>query len=201
MSENKNLKNKGKVLRTTIYVKNMVCPRCISVVEGILSDLDLNLEYIKLGEIGLFSQVGKETKIVLSQKLLENGFELLEDDRTKLVEQVKTLIINQIHYSEDSIKINYSDLLADKTNMEYTSLSKLFSQVSGMTIEKFIMKHKIEKVKELLFYNELNLSQISLKMNYSSVAHLSSSFKKETGMPPTEFKKTAKPSHDSLDSF
>lgn len=179
----------------------MVCPRCISTVEDIFKKLNINLLTIQLGEVSTSIKINKSQKNELKNRLIDNGFELLEDNKSKLIAQIKSIIIDQIHQQGDSLKINFSRLLADKLNLEYTSLSKLFSSVEGITIERFILKQKIEKVKELLFYNQLSLSEIAFQMNYSSVAHLSSQFKKEIGMTPSEFKKNRHPSHKSLDSL
>lgn len=185
----------------TIYIKNMVCPRCIDSVRGILDDLKTPLISIQLGEVGLVNELSSSQKVELSDKLKERGFELLEDQKSKVIEQVKSLIIEQIHYSKEVLIVNFSTLLSEKINHEYTSLSKLFSSVEGLTIERFILKQKIEKVKELIFYKELTLSEIAFQMGYCSVAHLSAQFKKETGMSPSEFKKLNITSRKSLDNL
>ena len=179
----------------------MVCPRCIATVEDIFDELNIEIKMIQLGEVSSILEINEAQKKQLEQKLLQNGFELLKDNKSKLITQIKSLVVDQIHHKSDNLKINFSTLLAEKLNHEYTSLSKLFSSVEGMTIERFILKQKIEKVKELLFYNQLTLSEIAFLLNYSSSAHLSSQFKKETGMTPSQFKKIRKPGHRSLDSL
>lgn len=179
----------------------MVCPRCIETVRRIFNDLHAELQSIELGEVKVNSKLSSGQLEQLSQNLLTHGFELLEDQKSKLINQIKSLIVDQIHYQKESLNINFSSLLSEQLNHEYTSLSKLFSSVEGITIEKFILKQKVEKVKELLFYDELTLTEIAFKMNYSSVAHLSNQFKKETGMTPSDFKRLRKPGHRPLDNL
>ncbi|UII26361.1 AraC family transcriptional regulator [Fulvivirga maritima] len=185
--------------KSTLYIKNMVCPRCISAVENTLSQLNLQAEKVQLGQVDLAEELNETTKEALKIKLNEVGFELLESAKSSLISQIKSLIIEQIHHKEEPLNENFSSFIAEHLNHEYSYLSKLFSSVEGVTIEKYIARQKIEKVKELLFYNELSLSEIALKMNYSSVAYLSTQFKKETGMTPTQFKQMHKPGHSSLD--
>ena len=187
--------------KNIIHIKNMVCPRCIDTVEHIFADLELDISSIALGEVITQNEISKDQKETLNKKLYERGFELLEDNKSKLIGKIKTLIINYIHYPEESIHINFSTYLSDQLHQEYSYLSRLFSYVEGITIEKFMVSQKIEKVKELFFYDELTLSEIAFKMDYSSVAYLSSQFKKETGLTPTQFKKQRKPGHNHLDSF
>ncbi len=129
------------------------------------------------------------------------GFELLETGKSALISQIKSLIIGQIHYKTESLKVNFSTFLAESLHHDYSYLSRLFSSVEGITIEKFITQQKIERVKELLFYNQLTLSEIAFQLDYSSTAHLSSQFKKETGMTPSAFKSQHKPGHRHLDSI
>lgn len=184
-----------------LHIKNMVCPRCITTVRNIFNGLNIELKSVQLGEVQTSVDISESQKLQLEQELLKNGFEILKDHNAKLISEIKSLIVNQIHYSQESLKVNFSTLLSEKLNHEYTSLSKLFSSVEGVTIERYILKQKIEKVKELLFYNELTLSEIAFQLDYSSSAHLSSQFKKETGMTPSEFKKMRKPGHQSLASL
>jgi len=184
-----------------VHIKNMVCPRCIAAVNNIFSELDIDISAIQLGEVITNSELNEEQKDLLSEKLKLNGFELLQDQKSKLINEIKTIIIDQIHHNHQRLNINFSTLLAEKLHHEYTSLSKLFSSIEGITIERFILKQKIEKVKELIFYDELTLTEIAHLMDYSSVAHLSAQFKKETGMTPSVFKKLRKPSHHPLDSL
>lgn len=184
-----------------LYIKNMVCNRCIASVESILNELNIDFSKIKLGLVRLKNDIDINKRNLLINKLDEVGFELLEDNKSKLISQIKSILIKKIHYDSEDDNLNYSVILSDTLNHEYTYLSKLFSSVEGITIERFIIKQKVERVKELIFYNEFNLSEIAYKLNYSSVAHLSSQFKKEIGMSPSEFKKLNKPSRRRLDSF
>ena len=179
----------------------MLCPRCISAVEKVFEGQLIEIRTIQLGEVTTVKNISESQKAALGEALIISGFELLENNKSKLIGRIKTIIIDQIHHQPQQLKINFSSYLAEKLNQEYTSLSRLFSSVEGITIERFILKHKIERVKEFLFYKEHTLSEIAFKMDYSSVAHLSAQFKKETGMTPTEFKKIRKPSHNSLDSL
>ncbi|MCH7534288.1 MAG: helix-turn-helix transcriptional regulator [Bacteroidetes bacterium] len=179
----------------------MVCPRCIESVKDVFDELSIETHSIKLGEVLTSVNVSSNQKDELEKKLSDKGFELLEDNKAKIISQIKSIIIDQIHHNNDSLNINFSALIAGKLHQEYTRLSKLFSSVEGITIERFIMNQKIERVKEFLFYDELTLSEIAFKMQYSSVAHLSSQFKKETGMTPTEFRKMKKPGHKALDNL
>jgi AraC-like DNA-binding protein len=183
----------------TIYVKNMVCPRCIDTVDDIFKKLKIKIASVELGEVVISETISATQRSKLKLYLESRGFELLQDYKSKLISQIKAIIIAQIHKREGGEKFKFSDLISNKLNHEYSSLSKLFSSVEGITIERFILKQKIERVKELLFYNQLTLSQIAFQMDYSSVAHLSSQFKKETGMTPTNFKALRKPGHQSLD--
>lgn len=179
----------------------MVCPRCIDTVKKVFSDQNIDISAIQLGEVTTMAGIDEEQNKLLKKSLLSNGFELLEDHNSRLIGQIKTTIIDQVHHDSDTLLINFSTLLAEKLNHDYTYLSKLFSSVEGTTIERYIVKQKIEKVKELLFYDQLTLSEIAFQMNYSSTAHLSAQFKKETGMTASEFKKLRKPGHQSLDSL
>lgn len=185
----------------TLLIKNMVCPRCILAVRGILQDLQIATDRIELGQITLSSALDAAKREELSKRLLSVGFELLEPGRSSLISQIKILIIDQIHHRNEPLRENFSSFLSGRLHHEYSYLSRLFSSVEGITIEKFITKQRIEKVKELLFYDELTLSEIAFKMDYSSVAYLSTQFKKETGMTPTEFKNSRQPDHRHLDSL
>ena len=179
----------------------MVCPRCIDSVKEIFSDMKIDTSQIELGEVITPSPIGTKDKQILKSKLAERGFELLEDQNSKAIAQIKAIVVEQIHYNKEPLTINFSTLLSEKLNQDYTALSKLFSSVEGVTIEKYLLKQKIEKVKELIVYNELNLSEIAFQLNYSSVAHLSSQFKKETGMTPSAFKKLDIKVRKNLDSL
>lgn len=179
----------------------MVCPRCIETVRTIFSDLQIGVTAIRLGEVTTTDKIPKDRRTKIEELLDNSGFELLHDQNSQLIAQIKSSIIQQIHYGEEALKVNFSTMLADSLHHDYGQLSRLFSSVEGITIEKFILKQKIEKVKELIFYNELTLSEIAFKMNYSSVAHLSNQFKKETGMTATQFRNQHNPRHKPLDSL
>jgi AraC-like DNA-binding protein len=186
---------------TTLHIKNMVCPRCVVSVKEVFDAANLSIQSIALGEIVLNGEFNAKQKKMVSEMLEERGFELLEDNQSKLISKIKTLLIHSIQYNTQPLHINVSDYLSENLNHEYAYLSRLFSSVEGVTIEKFVLSQKIEKVKELIFYNELTLSEIADQMGYSSVAYLSAQFKKETGMTPTEFKKQKDPGLSSLDSL
>lgn len=179
----------------------MVCPRCIDTVREIFNDFDIEISSIELGEITTSHKISTSQKSELKEKLPLRGFELLEDNKSKLISQIKSIIVAQIHHSEEVLTVNFSSLLADELNHEYSSLSRLFSSVEGITIERFIVKQRIERVKEFIIYNELTFSEIAFRMNYSSVAHLSAQFKKEIGMTPSQFKKLKKQDRQSLDTI
>lgn len=184
-----------------ILIKNMVCPRCIEAVRMSLEELDIRYDSIELGKVALPTPLSSDLKVGLSKSLISKGFELLESKNAALISQIKSLIVEQIHHSDQNLGENYSTFLTEKLQHEYTALSRLFSQVEGITIERFITRQKIERVKELLFYDQLSLSQIAFNLNYSSVAYLSSQFKKETGMTPSEFKKNQSGERKSLDKI
>ncbi len=182
-----------------ILIKNMVCPRCVEAVKDSLLDLEIGFSGIELGKVTLNQELPDDLKSKLASALKSKGFELLESKTSALISQIKSIIIEQIHYSDQSLGENFSSYLAEKLDHEYTSLSRLFSQVVGITIEKYITRQKIERVKEFLFYDQLSLSEIAFKLGYSSVGYLSSQFKKETGMTPSEFKKNHSGERKGLD--
>ena len=184
-----------------IHIKNMVCPRCIQAIEGVLADMNIPFSQIVLGQAVINRQLSVAEYGELAVRVKNLGFELLEPGKSALISQIKTLIIEQIHYKEEALTVNFSVYLSEQLNYDYSYLSRLFSSVEGITIEKFITRQKIERIKELLFYDQLTLSEIAFKMNYSSVAYLSAQFKKETGMTPTAFKQTQQPGHHALDSI
>ncbi len=173
-----------------IYIKNMVCSRCIKVVKDELEKMNIEYNHVTLGEAELSSQIDPARTARLKEALLVNGFELIDDSKTKLIEDVKKLIIGSIYDKTDDKpdSINYSDFLSQKTGKPYTYLSTLFSSVENLTVEKYIITQKIERAKELLVYGELTLSEIAYRLGYSSTQHLSSQFKKITGFTPSYFK-------------
>lgn len=167
----------------------MVSIRCKMVVKSELDKLGLHYSVVNLGEVNVYETISNEQREILKAALLKTGLELMDDKKAMLVEKIKNIIIEMVHYSEEVPKTNFSDFLSLKLNLNYTYLANLFSEVTGITIEHYIINHKIERVKELLIYDELSLTEISYKLNYSSVAHLSNQFKKTTGLTPTFFKK------------
>lgn len=158
------------------------------VVKTELEKLGLHYTFIELGEAEIRENISKDQLNILSISLKKDGLELMDDKKSILVERIKTIIIELVHYTDDQIKVNLSDYLSEKLSYNYTYLANLFSEVKGTTIENFYLAHKIEKVKELLVYDELNLTEIAFKLHYSSVAHLSNQFKKMTGLTPSYFK-------------
>lgn len=172
-----------------IYIKYMVSNRCKDAVKVELKKLSLHFVILELGTVEIMETLTLENRALLQEGLLASGLELMDDKKAILIEKIKTIIIEMVHYSEEIIKINFSEYLSDKLNHNYTYLANLFSEVQGITIEQFIILHKIERIKELIIYGELNITEIAWKMNYSSVAHLSNQFKKTTGLSPSHFKK------------
>ena len=172
-----------------LYIKNMVCIRCKIIVKDELSKLGLNYKTVELGEAEIIGNVSDEQHDKLKSALLKLGLELMDDKKSVLIQKIKNVIIDLVHYTEEPLVVNLSQYLSQKLNHDYTYLANLFSEVQGLTIERFFIMHKIERVKELLVYNELNLTEIAYKLHYSSVAHLSAQFKKVTGLTPSHFKK------------
>lgn len=176
----------------------MVCIRCKMVVKSELEKLGLHFSGLELGEVEIRDKISKDQLDNLAAALKLTGLELMDDSKQILVEKIKTIIIELIHHTDEQIKINLSDYLTDKLNHNYTYLSNLFSDVKGTTIEQFYLANKIEKVKELLVYDELNLTEIAWKLHYSSISHLSNQFKKMTGLTPSHFKKLRKHKRTAL---
>lgn len=172
----------------TIYIKSMVSDRCKLAVKNELRKLSLPYAKVGLGQIEVKENISQEKLIALSIALKKTGFEIISSKKNILVEKIKKLAIEMIHHSENNIKTNFSDYLNKELNYNYTYLANVFSEAEGITIEQFIIKNKIEKVKEMIACGELNLTEIAYKLNYSSVAHLSNQFKKSTGLTPTGFK-------------
>ena len=172
-----------------LYIKNMVCNRCKMVVQAELQQLGLHPVHIALGEVELAEkQIPKATLALLESKLQAIGFELIDDRKSRIIEKIKTLVLELVHHSDEATRLKYSEYIAGHLNYDYTYLSKLFSEVEGITIEQYIIAQKTERVKELLIYDELSLSEIADKLGYSSVAHLSAQFKKVTGLTPSFYK-------------
>ena len=171
-----------------LFIKNMVCHRCKIMVGRILKMNNIETNHIELGEVELKNPIDTDQLEIVRNELEELGFELIDDKKSRLIGQIKSYIIEIIHQNNSELKSNLSDYLSSKLHHDYTYLSNLFSEVEGTTIEKYFIAQKIEKVKELLVYDELSLSEIADQMNYSSVGYLSNQFKKVTGLTPTHFK-------------
>lgn len=188
----------------SLYVKNMVCQRCITAVSQEFEKSGLHPAKITLGEVKLdIDHIDKEVLSNLENRLKSLGFELIDDRKARLIEAIKNHVIKLIHHAEQiDLKLNWSYIISEQLHYEYNYLSSLFSSVEGMTLEQYIIHQKIERVKELLFYDELTLSEIANQLGYSSVAHLSGQFKKITGLTPSELKKSRKQSlRKPLDSI
>lgn len=166
----------------------MVSNRCKMAVKEELKKLGLHYIVVDLGEVEIMENISMEKRALLKANLLLSGLELMDDKKSMLIEKIKNIIIEMVHHTDENIKVNFSNYLSEKMNHDYTYLSNLFSEVQGTTIEHFIISHKIERIKELIIYGEHNITEIAWKMGYSSVAHLSSQFKKVTGLSPSHFK-------------
>ena len=166
----------------------MVSNRCKMAVKEVLKEMELHFIIVDLGEVEIMETLNREAIETLKKKLHDSGLELMDDKRAILIEKIKTVIIEMVHHTDEFIKVNFSTFLSEKLNHDYTYMANLFSEVQGTTIEQFIISHKIERIKELIIYGELNITEIAWKMNYSSVAHLSNQFKKMTGLSPSHFK-------------
>lgn len=177
----------------------MVCDRCIMVVQNELEKLGLDAKNIKLGEVILSKEITSLEKENLSKTLEPLGFEVIDDKKGRIIEKIKNIIIDLVHHQDSDVKTNLSDVLSDKLHHDYNYLSNMFSEVEGTTIEKYFIAQKVEKVKELLVYDELSLSEIANRLNYSSVAYLSNQFKKVTGLTPSHFKQIKEDKRKPLD--
>jgi AraC-like DNA-binding protein len=177
----------------------MVCIRCEMVVKSELEKLGLKYISVRIGEADIMEDIQPKQLKMLDIALKNSGLELMDDFKSILVEKIKNVIVELVHYTDDQINVNLSDYLSEKLNYNYTYMANLFSEVKGTTIEKFYLSHKIEKVKELIVYDELNLTEIADKMHYSSVSHLSNQFKKITGLSPSHFKKLKNIRRETLD--
>ncbi len=179
----------------------MVCARCEMAVRTLFDEMKISVLSIKLGEVELSKTLEDIEKKQLSEKLKALGFELLDDKISKTIERIKNRIIDLVHHQNEQPKINLSSYLSDDLNQDYSALSNLFSETEGITIEHYFIAQKIERVKELLIYNELSLSEIAFQLNYSSVAHLSNQFKKTTGITPTQFKQLKEKKRKQIDDL
>ena len=171
-----------------LFIKNMVSIRCKIIVKQVLENLGLHYTVVELGEIEIEEDISRKKHEALKAALLVSGLELMDDQKAILIEKIKNTIVEMVHYADELPKTNFSTYISKKLNYDYNYLSNLFSEVKGITIEHYIIAHKIELAKELLIYNELSLTEIAYKLHYSSVAHLSNQFKKVTGLTPTFFR-------------
>ena len=182
-----------------IYIKYMVSLRCKMVVKDELINLGLHYKSISLGEVDIVETLSPEQHNELRVSLHRSGLELIDDKKSILIEKIKNVIVEMVHYTDELPKVNFSDYLQEKLSYDYTYLANLFSETEGITIEHYIMSHKIERVKELIIYDEMNLTEIAAKMHYSSVSHLSNQFKKVTGLTPSFFKSLKDRKRSSLE--
>jgi len=171
-----------------LLIKNMVSLRCRMIVKSELEKMHLHFMVVELGEVEIMEELSSTQQQELKISLLKFGLELLEDKKSILIEKIKNIVVEMIHYSDEPPALKFSAYLSEKLGYDYNYLSNLFSEVKGTTIEHFIISHKIERAKELLIYNELTLTEIAEKLHYSNVAHLSNQFRKVTGLTPTFFK-------------
>lgn len=184
-----------------LFIKNMVCIRCKMVVKEELIRLGLHCTTVELGEAEIVETITAAQRDQIQIALMRSGLELMDDKKSMLIQKIKNVIIELVHYSEEPLRVKFSEYLSQKLNYDYTYLANIFSEVQGTTIEKFIISHKIERVKELLVYDQLNLSEIAYLMHYSSVSHLSAQFKKVTGLTPSHFKLIKKKRRNMLDDL
>lgn len=186
-------------MKTVLYIKNMVCPRCIMAVQGILDKMGIPYATVTLGEITLKEELLGEIREDLNIRLEKIGFTIINDRKSQLIEQMKNLVIDKVHRSKSLEGVKWPEYITNALNLEYKYLSSLFSSVESITFEQYIINQKIERVKELLVYDELSLKEIAYQLDYSSVAYLSNQFKKITGMTPTQFKTSVTHNRKSLD--
>ena len=179
----------------------MVSNRCKMVVKEELKKLGLHFIFVDLGEVEIMESISMEQREILKINLFNSGLELMDDKRAMLIEKIKNVIIEMVHHTGEVIKINFSNYLSEKLGHDYTYMANLFSEVQGTTIEQFLISHKVERIKELIIYGELNITEIAWKMNYSSVAHLSNQFKKVTGLTPSHFKNLKEKKRTNLENI
>lgn len=183
----------------TIYIKNMVCNRCKLAVQSVFEDAGIHALSVSLGEVQLTENILPKQLEQIEARLLRLGFELIDDKKSRIIERIKNLVVKLVHYTDIQPREKYSELISAELHYDYSYLSKLFSEVEGITIEQYIISQKVERIKEHLVYDELSLGEIAVLMNYSSLAHLSAQFKKVTGMSPGQFKKLGIHSRKPLD--
>lgn len=185
-----------------LNIKNMVCGRCMKIVKQVIEKFKLNILSLELGKVVIEEQLDPKLLAEITQELREEGFDLIDDQKAKLVASIKNLVIQKIHYGElDEMKENFSDYLSSSLHKDYAYLSSLFSQMENTTIEQFIILQKVERIKELLVYDEVSINEIAFRLGYSSQAHLSNQFKKITGFTPIKFKKLKDHHRNHLDKL
>ena len=184
-----------------LHIKNMVCSRCILVVKSELEKFGLQTVSVGLGEVEILEELGKAELGKLNEKLLEFGFELLDDKKSRIIEKVKNLIVDLVHSKDNELKTNLSQYIAAHIGQDYNYISNLFSQNESTTIENYYALQKVERVKELIVYDELNLNEIADQLNYSSASHLSRQFKKVTGLTPSFFKSLKEEKRSPLENL
>lgn len=182
-----------------LLIKNMVCPRCISAVSDLFVSEGVTVKSINLGDVETVEELTQDQLLSVGRKLKDIGFELLDDPRSQLIEKIRVSVLEWVRMDKERIKL--SDYLSARLHKDYSTLSKMFSEVRGVTIERFSILHRIEYVKELLCYSQLSTSEIAYRLGYSSPAHLSSQFKQVTGMTPKEFRELKKHYRVSLDTL
>ncbi len=171
-----------------IFIKYMVCIRCKMIVKQQLENLNIEYGAINLGEVEIISSITKSDRKVLASALLKHGLELMEDKNAQLVDMTKMVIVEMIHYADELPKQSHSDYISNKVNYNYQKLTMLFMEATGISIERYIINHKIEKIKEYILYDGMSFGEIVFRLNYSSIAHFCTQFKKETGVTPQFFK-------------
>jgi len=171
-----------------LFIKYMVSTRCKITVKEALKKMGVHFVIVELGEVDIMEDLSLKQREILKQELLGSGLEVIDDKRSILIERIKNTVIDMVHNSDELIKTNFSNYLSDRLHHDYTYMANLFSEVQGTTIEQFVIANKVERIKELIIYNELNITEIAWKLNYSSVAHLSNQFKKVTGLTPSHFR-------------
>ncbi len=184
-----------------LYIKYMVSIRCKMIVKEVLTKIALNFNSVNLGTIDVIDEITEEKRQLLKDELLFYGLELIDNKKAILIEKIKIVVVEMVHYSDEIPKTKFSIYLSEKLNYNYTYLANLFSETKGITIEHFIVLHKVERIKELIIYDELTLTEIARKLHYSSVAHLSNQFKKITGLTPSYFRLLKDRKRDSLENL
>ncbi len=182
-----------------LLIKNMVCRRCVMTVESIMKKLDVNYENVALGEVDLENDIDEKKRAEIDTELKKVGFELIETRNNKIIEDIKKLVLEYIKDADEMNKLKLSSFITKQLHYDYSYLSDLFSSIEGITIEHYLILQRIEKVKELMVYGQMNLTEIAYETGFSSVHHLSAQFKKITGLPPSHFKKIAAEKRKSLD--